>query len=799
MRVSLNWLKEYVHVEAESVEALAHQFTMLGLEIEKIERPGAEVEGVVIGKILEIAPHPDADKIVVCKTDTGGPAPLQICCGAKNMKVGDKVPTAVVGANLPGGFKIGGRKMRGVKSQGMMCSTRELGLGEDAEGLMILPPDLPVGADAKPLLGLDDTIYEIEVTPNRADWASMIGVARELAALQGSEYDVPDVEVNESALGAGSISSVTVEDTALCPRYCGRVLINVTVGESPLWLKQRLMAAGQRPINNIVDITNFVLLETGQPLHAFDLDKLAEQRIVVRRAKEGEKITTLDGQERTLGADMLVIADAERPQCVAGVMGGAGSEVGEGTTRIFLESAYFAPSSVRKTSRALNLISESSQRFQRGADPEMARYAIDRAAQLMQELAGAEVCAGVLESYPAPFVPREVCLRYERVDRMIGAPVPREAAGAYLTSLGFEIITSDPASVTVRVPLRRNDVTGEHDLIEDILRLHGFENVPARLPRVAQPEAILMPHEATVRRLRRHLASLGLTEVFHWTFSNAEDVAKAELGPDFADMLALANPLSEKHATLRSSLLPGLLNDVLHNVSHGARDLALFEIGSVFRPVAGQDLPLQLERLGVVLTGQYDEAAWNRPGRAADFYDLKGVLEEIAAWFGAQAGWRALEFGAFAAGQGAELLLNGAPAGVAGRVKGTVLKAFGIEQDVFLAEIDLDALLALPRTHPRFKELAPFPPSLRDLAVLVNADVPVGELVAVAREAGGKILADAGVFDVYTGKQVPEGKKSVALSLIYQSPERTLTDQDTQKAQDKIIKALEAKFQAQLR
>ena len=798
MRVSLNWLKEYVDVAA-TPEDLAHQFTMLGLEIEKIERPGAEIEGVVIGKILEIAQHPDADKIVVCKTDTGGPEPLQICCGAKNMKVGDKVPTAVVGASLPGGFKIGQRKMRGVESQGMMCSTKELNLGEDQDGLMILPEDLPIGADAKPLLGLDDTIYEIEVTPNRADWASMIGVARELAALQSSEYDFPDLELREAATGAASISSVTVEDADLCPRYLGRVLINVKVGESPLWLKQRLMAAGQRPINNIVDITNFVLLETGQPLHAFDLDKLAGNRIVVRRAKDGEKITTLDGQERSLKPDMLVIADAERPQCVAGVMGGAGSEVGEGTTRIFLESAFFAPVTVRKTSRALNLISESSQRFQRGADPEMACYAIDRAAQLMQEIAGAEICAGKLESYPAPFVPREIHLRYDRVDHMIGTPVSREVVRDFLTRLGFEILNSDPASVTVRVPLRRHDVSGEHDLIEDILRLFGFENVPARLPRIAQPEQILMPQEAIVRRLRRHLAGHGLTEVFHWTFTNPEDVAKAELGNDYAKMLALANPLSEKYSTLRSSLLPVLLNNALHNISHGSRDLATFEIGSVFSPVEGQDLPHQQDRLAIALTGQYEEAAWNRPARAADFYDLKGLVEEVFAYFGAIPTWRGSSFGTFAAGQGAEALLGDKVIVQAGRVKPSVLKAFGIEQEVYLAELDLDALLAVPTVYPRFQELPPFPPSLRDLAVLVGADTPVGDVIAAAREAGGKILADVGVFDVYTGKQVPTGKKSVALSLVYQSPERTLTDKDTEKAQEKIVKTLESKFQAQLR
>lgn len=798
MHVSLNWLKEYVEVQG-SVDALAHEFTMLGLEIEKIEQPGKEIEGVVIGQILDIAQHPDADKIVVCQTDTGGPAPLQICCGAKNMKVGDKVPTAVVGASLPGGFKIGGRKMRGVESQGMMCSSRELGLGEDQDGLMILPQDFPIGADARPLLGLDDAVYEIEVTPNRADWASMIGVARELAALKGTALRMPAPSVRESDTPASSLATLRVDDAALCPRYLGRVLLNAQVGESPLWLKRRLMAAGQRPINNIVDITNFVLLETGQPLHAFDLDRLAGHGIVVRCAGAGEKITTLDGQERALQPDMLVIADAERAQCVAGVMGGAHSEVTAGTTRIFLESAYFAPGSVRKTSRQLNLISESSQRFQRGADPEMARYAIERAAQLMQEIAGAEVCTGVLESYPEPFVPREITLRYARVTRLLGTVIDPADARGYLERLGFEILSHDDESVSVRVPLRRHDVSGEADLIEDIARLHGFERLAVSLPRIAQPDQILMPQEATVRRLRRYLAAAGLTEVYHWTFSNPDDVAKAELGPEYADMLALANPLSETHATMRSSLVPGLLNNIVHNVSHGSRDLAIFEIGPVYRPVAGQDLPTQHERLCIALSGLYDEAAWNRPARTADFYDLKGLVEETFGWFGVQATWRAAELGGFAAGQAAEILLGNVVVGRAGRVKASVLKSFGLGQDAFLAEIDLDALLALPVVHPRFQELAPFPASLRDLAVIVSAEVPVGDLIAVAREAGGKLLVDVSVFDIYTGNPVPAGRKSVALGLVYQSPERTLTDKDTQKAQDKILKALETQCGAQLR
>ncbi|MCF6284097.1 MAG: phenylalanine--tRNA ligase subunit beta, partial [Candidatus Hydrogenedentes bacterium] len=494
MRISLNWLRDYVDIDV-SVEELAHQMTMLGLEIESVERLGDDIQNVLVGKILSIDAHPDADKIVVCQVDVAGEVPLQICCGAKNMKVGDKVPTAIVGATLPGDFKIGRRKMRGVESQGMMCAAQEIGLAEETDGLLILDEELPTGEDIKSVLGLDDIVLEIEVTPNRADWASMIGVARELSVLYGTELRVPEVSLVEQGEEIDSLCAVTVEDTALCPRYMGRVLTNVTVGPSPEWLCERLLAAGQRPINNIVDVTNFVLQETGQPLHAFDRDKLAENRIVVRTGKAGEAINTLDGETRKLSDDMLVIADGTIPQCVAGVMGGADSEVSEGTTTIFLESAFFAPASVRKTSRGLGLISESSQRFQRGADPEMAAYALDRAAELIQDLASAHVAQGVIDVYPTPLVPREVTLRYARTLRLLGVDVAPETQRDSLERLGFEIISHDDTEMKVRVPLRRHDVSMEADLIEEIARLYNFDNIPVSLPKVRPCEKVFAPDE----------------------------------------------------------------------------------------------------------------------------------------------------------------------------------------------------------------------------------------------------------------------------------------------------------------
>ncbi len=798
MLISLNWLKDYIDIDV-SVDELAEQLTMLGLEIEAVERPGDEISDVYVGKILSIEPHPDADKLVVCRTDVGQAEPAQIVCGAKNMSVGDKVPTAVVGASLPGGFKIARRKMRGVESQGMMCSPRELGLGEDHAGLMILDPDLPIGEDVRPLIGLDDVVMEIEITPNRGDWACMIGVARELAARYGTAYRTPEVTLNETAPLASELASVTIEDAELCPRYIGRVLTDVQVGPSPQWLCQRLIAAGQRPINNIVDITNCVLLETGHPLHAFDLDKLAENRVVVRRARVGETMNTLDGEKRVLSEDMLVIADAKDAQAVAGVMGGADSEVGEGTTRVLLESAYFKPASVRATARALGMSTEASQHFQRGADPEMARYAIDRCAGLFQELAGATLAEGALDEYPAPAETKHVSLRYARADQLLGTSVPGSEQREYLERLGFPIKQDDAQGCTVAVPPWRHDVSIEADLIEEVARLHGFGNIPIALPKVGKNEMVFAPLEARMRRLRNHLVGLGLTEMFSWTFSCATDIEKAGLGGDYLDLVALENPLSERHTAMRSSLIPGMLANTAFNLNHGTLDIAAFEMGPVYRPRPNEDLAEEPVYLSIVLSGTVGERHWSRTAQAADFYDLKGCLEDTLAHCRCEADLVEADFGTLQKGAGAAIQLGKTTLGHLGKVKHRILRAYDIEQEVYVLELDVTALLKEDASPTPFEEVPSFPPSLRDMAVVVDAGVPAGELVATAQQAGGRLLKSVEIFDIYDGEQVPAGKKSVALNLVFQSSEQTLTDKKTQKSIDKILKQLQNKHGAALR
>ncbi|HOQ33716.1 MAG TPA: phenylalanine--tRNA ligase subunit beta, partial [Candidatus Hydrogenedens sp.] len=477
MKISLNWLKEYCNFSV-SVSELAERMTMLGLEIESIEEPGKEIENVFVGKILDIQPHPQADKLVVCKIDIGKGEPLQIICGAKNMKVGDKVPTAIDGAMLPGGFKITRRKMRGIESFGMMCSGAELKVEEDSEGLLILHPEAPLGEDIRKVLGLDDVIFEIEITPNRGDWASYIGLARELSAYYNIPMTLPQIKISEIEKSASSVSRVTIDCPDFCPRYAGRVIQNVKIAPSPDWLARKLLSAGQRPINNVVDITNFVLLETGHPLHAFDFDKLNENRIVVRLAKEGEQIRTLDGELRTLNTSQMVIADAIKPQALAGIMGGADSEVDNNTVNVFLESAYFDPVSIRRTARAHSLLTEAAQHFQRGADPEMVTWAIDRATSLIQELAGGKVLKGILDEYPKKIQRKNVKLRYERTKKRIGVEIDKDFQKTTMIKLGFSIKQENENEVDFIVPSWRHDVSLEEDLIEEIARFYGYDRIP---------------------------------------------------------------------------------------------------------------------------------------------------------------------------------------------------------------------------------------------------------------------------------------------------------------------------------
>lgn len=800
MNIPLSWLNEYIDLDGIGVEELCQTMTMLGLEIEAVEETGADIQNVVVGKIVSIEPHPDADKLVICKTDVGDDEPTQIVCGATNMKVGDKVPTAKVGGTLPGGFEIGKRKMRGVASAGMMCSSKELGLGDDHSGLMILDESMEIGTDVRGPLGLNETILEIEITPNRNDWSGLIGIARELSAFYGRPLKTPDVKLTTSSEKASEVSSVTIEAPDLCNRYIGRVMRGITVKPSPDWLQKRLIDAGQRPINNVVDVTNYVLLETGHPLHAFDFNKLAENRIVVRQAKDGEILKTIDQEDRKLTSEMLVIADAQNPVAVAGVMGGFNSEVGDDTVDLFIESAYFNPSSIRKTSRTLNLVSEASQRFQRGADVDMAPYAAERCCQLILETAGGSVSDGTLDEYPNPLNLNDIIIDHDNVNQRMGINVSPETHNKYLSALGFSIVKHDETTSTIGIPNRRHDCTRPADLVEEITRLHGFENVEATLPAIPQIEETYAPHYQTLQSLRGQICSMGLNEIYTWAFASTQDLEKACLNDLLAASIPVENPLSEKHAFMRPSLIPSVLNVASANIRRNVKDIAIFEMAPIYKKSEGAEGRTQLETLTIALSGNSTLSYWTDDVRPADIYELMGLVEEIATCLQSESPtFEATEHPTFAPGECAAIRAKGNTIGHIGRINKSVAVAFDSDQDIFVAEFQVKSLLNKKTKYAKYQPVPEHPASLRAIAVVVDNSIAVGDLQNTAQKAGGKLLQRVELFDIYTGEQVPDGKKSVALNLVFQSPERTLTDKDTEKACAKILKTLAHKFEAELR
>ena len=797
MKISLNWLKEYCDLPVNP-EELADQMTMLGLEIEAIEDAGKEIDKVFVGQILDIQPHPQADKLVVCKTDIGKGEPLQIICGAKNMKVGDKVPTAIDGATLPGGFKIVKRKMRGVESCGMMCSSAELKLDEDAQGLLILNPETPIGEDIKKILGLNDVIFEIEITPNRGDWACYIGLARELSAFYNVPLRLPQFTLKEIEKPASDLSSVTIECPEYCPRYAGRIIQNVKIAPSPDWLQKKLLTAGQRPINNIVDITNYVLLESGHPLHAFDFNKLNENRIVVRLARENETIRTLDGELRTLNPSQMVIADAKKPQALAGIMGGADSEVDENTTNVFLESAYFDPVSVRRTARAHNLLTEAAQHFQRGADIEMAIWAINRASYLMQELAGGEVLKGILDEYPNKIKPKTVKLRYDRTVKKIGVNIDNNQQKSILLKLGFSKENENEKEVTFVSPTWRHDISLEEDLIEEIARFYGYNKIPDTLPKIRQSESVFDTSFKKIHEVRTLLAYKGLTECFSWTFSNLEFMQQLKFPDKYLHTIELQNPLSKNLSTMRTSIIPNLLTTAQKN--HLEDTISIFEIGPVFLPSENNTLPYEPQNLGILLSGMSCPRLWCYKDRKPfDFYDLKGITEDIFNELNISYRIERLDIPVFHSGQSLKFIVQNEEIGILGKLNPKIAHDLEINDNTYICELNLDKLLTIIPKKKVYKTISEFPSTSRDLAILVDRSLPVADIFSALKSIGEGILQKMEVFDVYTGEQVPRDKKSIALGFTFCSEERTLTDKEVDNIMKEIIEKLQKKFNAQIR
>ncbi|MHB1412297.1 MAG: phenylalanine--tRNA ligase subunit beta [Thermoleophilia bacterium] len=807
MKVPVSWLKEFVDTGL-SAEKLAERLALTGTEVERISHAGLPAEGgnldrFVIGQVKSRAPHPDADRLSLCEVDLGGGRSEQIVCGAKNFQAGDKAAVCLPGGMLPGRPEpLRAAKIRGVESHGMMCSEAELGLSGESAGIMILPEDAPVGARLVDHLPLSDDVLELEITPNRPDCLSMYGVAREVAAVTGAPL-APEPVAPAAPRGddtIGELVSVSVADERLCPRYGARLIAGVSVAESPAWLKARITAAGMRPVNNVVDITNYVMWTLGQPMHAFDLARIAGRQLAVRRAARGEKIITIDGSERRLTPDMLVIADAEGPVAIAGIMGGEASEVSAATTDILLEAANFNGRSVMETSMALGLRSESSTRFEKGLDQELAPKALAMAARLMVEITGGRLVPGEVDIQARPFMPAAVRLRPGRVEALLGIRVPDEEIKSILTRLGFGVREKE-GELLVTIPSYRADVEREVDVIEEIARVFGLGLIPPTLPSDMRVLGGLSPEQQARRSVARALVERGLTEVISYSF----------IAPDFGDRLrldaddgrrevvALANPLSVEQSVMRTMMLPSLLTTLAANLSLQNQDVNIFELGRIYRPAAGEDLCDERRVIAGCLSGSLQGHSWMTGGGTAGFFTGKGMVEAI---FASIAGDFTVERASepfLHPGKSAAIVAGGRQAGYVGEVHPLVLEAFDIDKPVVAFEILEQELLASGAGIIVFEDLITYPASYQDLAVVVEVDRPADEIIGVISDAGAPLLKSVRVFDIFTGEQIGAGKKSVALSLEFRSPERTLTDEDVAAARASIVTALAEKLGASLR
>jgi len=778
MRVTYNWLKEFVDFEMSPAE-LAEKLTMAGLEVASLEDWGGRFAGIIVGEIVEELPHPKAERLRIYGVDLGD-GTVEVVSSAPNLRPGLKVPYAGPGTRLPDGTEVRRARIRGVWSEGMLCSEVELGLAPEAEGVMELPEDSEPGAPFAGVAGLDDVVFELELTPNRPDCMGVLGVAREVAALTGGEVRLPDTSIVEEGEPASGSAEVVVEDPEGCPRYSARVVRGVRVGRSPLWMRARLIMAGLRPISDVVDVTNYVLLELGHPLHAFDLGKLSGSRIVVRRARKGEILETLDGVERELDGEVLVIADAEKPVAIAGVMGGANSEVSSETESLLLESAYFDPVVVRRGAKKLGISTEASRRFERGMDVEATVVALDRTAKLVSELTGGKVAPGILDVRCAPPRRVRISFRPDRARRLLGVEVSDEEMARILRSLRF-VVREGEGSMEVEVPSFRVDVYREVDLVEEVARIYGYDNIPENGQGIVPFEVPRRPERLLASRTREILTGLGMQEV----------VTPSMVHPEFGSVKVINAPY-EGASAMRTHLVPCLLEVVSENLRRRVEEVRIFEIGRVF---PGGDV--EEVHVGGMLAGRrrrWDEA------REFDFYDLKGILEAYL-WevsHGAEPRFRPTFHPSFEEGEASEVLLDGRPVGACGKVSEALLRRWDLKLEVYGFEVGLASLLPLWERRPQFRQLPRYPEVVRDLSFIVREEVPWEDVLRVVSEAD-PLVESVNLFDLYRGTPVPEGYKSLAFSVSLRAPDRTLSEEEANEIFSKIVRALSERVGAKLR
>ncbi|MBN1930343.1 MAG: phenylalanine--tRNA ligase subunit beta [Desulfobacterales bacterium] len=802
MKVSLSWLKDYVPIEMEA-DDIADALTMAGLEVEMIADRYDYLKSVVVGCITEINPHPNADKLKVCQVDIGDRI-IPVICGASNITVNMLAPLALPDTCFPDGKVLEINTIRGITSEGMLCSEAELRLGLDTSGIMRLSSQLHIGNNLAKELKLSDIVLEIDLTPNRPDCLSMIGIAREIAAIQKTCVRYPDAEVFDARNRIENFTSVTIEDLDLCPRYAARLLEDITIAPSPFWLQDRLLSVGLRPINNIVDITNFVLMETGQPLHAFDFDRLAENRIVVRRAKEGEVFTTLDLKERILNSDMLLICDGEKPVAIAGIMGGYNSEIEKSTTRVLIESAYFNPTGIRKTSKRLCLNTEASHRFERGVDPGGIIMALNRAAYLMIESGGGRLIDGIIDEYPQKICKKTIPLSVVNTNRVLGTRLTQNEIEKLLKSIDFEIEINTTDQLTVSPPSFRVDISRPVDLMEELARLSGYDNIPTTFPLIPANAGKTIRERDLRDKIKNLMIGFGFNEIISYSFINKQSLDFLQLAPNDTrrNAVNILNPLTEDQAIMRTSLLPGLLETMRHNIAQQIRNLRLFEVGKVFISSNPDNLPEETQMIAGLWTGSRVNASWLSKEINCDFYDIKGVVEGL---------FTALNIDDVAftqlpsnicnytkAGYTAQILLGNRMLGLVGEIHPQVLENYNLKQAAFVFEFNVDQCVNLVSEIKQTKAIPKFPATSRDITIIIPKTIESIEILDSVKNLKEELVENIYLFDVFEGHPIPKEKKSVSFRITYRSFQKTLEDDDINTLHKIITDKLLKEFAATL-
>ena len=798
MLISLNWLKQYIDLDGIEINEMENALTMIGQEVEKIEIAGSNLENVVTAKIIEKEMHPDSDHLTVCKVDNGKEI-LQIVCGASNHKAGDKVVLAQIGARLSEDFVIKKGKIRGKESCGMLCSEVELGIGSDKDGIIILPEDAPIGVPFKDYLGINDTVFELEITPNRPDCLSHIGIARELSAYYGKELKYPETEIKSEIEEKTSDNvKVSIEDSNLSRRYVTRILKNVTVKESPKWLKERIEAVGLRSINNIVDVSNFILMEMNHPNHVFDLDKIEGNEIKVKSAVKGDKLVTLDEQERELEDGDIVICDSKKILALGGVMGGLDSEVTDNTKNILLEVAQFNPQNVRKTSRRLTLSSDSSYRFERGIDVEDSIKVINRLANLIQEVAGGEILNGYVDVYPVPHENKVAELNFERLNRFVGKVIPREKVIEILRNLEIDV-KDNGDTLTLTAPSYRGDLELEQDYFEEVIRMYGFDNIENILPRVDINKNSTLDTTKLTDRVKTICASVGLKEVINYSFIPKDALQKLKFtGISEDKLIDISNPITEDFVTMRPTLLYSLIKNAKDNMNRNVSNIRFFEVSRTFEKA--EELAKEDIKVGIILAGENDKTLWNPKPVHYDFYDLKGIVEEV---------FSKLKFQSFSIkrsvqtefhpGRSADVFVGKEYIGSFGEIHPDVLENFGLnKKTVLVAEFNIELIKKYINKPFVYQGIVKYPAVPRDLALVMNENILVGDVLKTIEKIDKKV-EKVELFDIYQGIGVEPGKKSVAISILLRDDSKTLEEKEINDIIDKILAKMKKDYMAELR